>query len=298
MYSKKTQDYIQKLQDKNIKIIPLEPYIRSTDKIKHRCECGKEYQQTPKRTLLNNKCGCNTGGRQKPTTEEFNKKLKDKGIKTKIIGEYKDIFVKTKCLCECGNEWETTPQSLMKGSNCGCRHQGPKISHEEYLEILKDKSIEIIPIEKYNTMNHKIKHKCICGNVWSVAPRSIIHRNYHCGCRKLLHEEELYKDKPTVLYYIKIGELYKIGIAMMQKYKTKENAIKARYYQDIKLGLEYEIIDSKLFNDGLEALYEERRILEEFSEFQYNGDKMLIGGNTELFNENILKNRKLSKLIL
>ena len=112
MNSQKTINYIEKLKAKNIKIKPLEPYIRSTDKILHKCECGNEYQQTPKRALLNNRCGCVISGRRKPTTEEFNKKLADKGIKTKIIGEYTDIFEKTKCLCICGNEFETIPQSL------------------------------------------------------------------------------------------------------------------------------------------------------------------------------------------
>ena len=231
MHSKKTQDYIQKLQDKNIKIIPLEPYIRSTDKIKHRCECGKEYQQTPKRTLLNNKCGCNTGGRQKPTTEEFNKKLKDKGIKTKIIGEYKDIFVKTKCLCECGNEWLAEPRNILSGKRC--------------------------------------------------------------GCRKLLHEEELYKDKPTVLYYIKIGELYKIGIAMMQKSKDEISAVEARYNKDVKLGLEYTILDYKLYKNGYTAYKKEQQILMDNINNRYIGEKILIGGNTELFDINILSNTKL-----
>jgi hypothetical protein len=286
MTSKKTLNYIKKLQDKNIKIIPLEPYTISTVEIKHKCECGKEYQQTPKRALLNNRCGC-VGGRQKPTTKQFNEKLKNKNIETRIIGEYTDIFEKTLCRCVCGNEWETTPQSLLKGSKCGCMPQGPQVSHEEYLLMLLDKNIATIPIEKYITMETKIKHKCICGNIWSVKPVTIVNRDGHCGCRKLLQEEEIYRGKPTVLYYIKIGELYKIGLAMMQKYKTVEKAIEARYRQDSKIGLEYEIVTTKLYDDGIEALIEERRILEENLEFRYLGEKILIGGNTELFIKDI-----------
>ena len=291
MNSNKTLNYIKKLQDKKIKIRPLEPYRRSTDKILHKCECGNEYLQTPKRALLNNRCGCVVSGRQKPTTEEFNKKLLQKGIKTKIIGEYKSIFEKTLCECECGNKWETTPQSLEQGSKCGCKPQGPQFTHDDYIKILENKGIKTRPVEQYNGMNNKILHKCECGNKWIIAPRSIVSRNYHCGCRKLLQEEEIYKDKPTVLYYIKIGELYKIGLAMMQKFKTPEKAIQARYKQDEKLGLKYQILDYKIFNDGIEALDQERKILEKYKEKQYIGEKILIGGNTELFVTDILQGK-------
>ena len=123
---------------------------------------------------------------------------------------------------------------------------------------------------------------------------SIINKGYHCGCRKLLQEDELYKDKPTVLYYIKIGTIYKIGLAMLQKHKNEERAIEARYRGDIKLGLEYEIVSHKLYEDGYEALQMERKILQENLNSKYNGDKIsspntCLIQSTELFLENIFK---------
>lgn len=51
-------DYLQKLQGKNIKVIPLEKYKGSKFKILHKCECGNEWRIEPRMVLRNVKCGC------------------------------------------------------------------------------------------------------------------------------------------------------------------------------------------------------------------------------------------------
>ena len=39
-------------------------------------------------------------------------------------------------------------------------------TNEEYLQKLQDKSIKVIPLENYTSVNVKILHKCTCGNEW------------------------------------------------------------------------------------------------------------------------------------
>jgi len=99
-----------------------------------------------------------------------------------------------------------------------------------------------------------------------------------------------YKDRKTVVYYLKVNNRYKIGICMMQKYKTEKEAIlKGRYSKDIRNGLNIEIINYKLFQDGAIAWDIEKIILKKYKKLRSLNEKILISGNTELFNEDISK---------
>ena len=45
---------------------------------------------------------------------------------------------------------------------------------------------------------------------------------------------EIYKNRKTILYYIKINDVYKIGIAIHEKYKSVEDTIiKYRYTKSL-----------------------------------------------------------------
>ena len=209
-------------------------------------------------------------------------------LNIKLIGEYINLRTETLHQCECSNIWNVRPSNVLQGKRCGCKL---KPNCKRYLEKLS-KTTNVKLIGEYTGSKNKTLHQCECGNEWLAEPRNIL-SGKRCGCRKLLHEEELYKDKPTVLYYIKIGELYKIGIAMMQKSKDEISAVEARYNKDVKLGLEYTILDYKLYKNGYTAYKKEQQILMDNINNRYIGEKILIGGNTELFDINILSNTKL-----
>ena len=108
--------------------------------------------------------------------------------------------------------------------------------------------------------------------------------------KRKLHKNkiELYKDRPTVLYYVKINEFWKIGITLHEKYEKIEDSIISRFKLDINNGIKFEILKGKIYEDGSEAYLKEQKILFEFSEQQYNGDKFLIRhGETEMFTRDI-----------
>ena len=52
------ENYLEKLANKNIVTKPLEEYIDSYTKIKHKCICGNEWMVSPHDVMLNNSCGC------------------------------------------------------------------------------------------------------------------------------------------------------------------------------------------------------------------------------------------------
>jgi len=50
--------YLEKLEEKDIKVIPLEPYIKSRTKILHKCYCNNEWLGRPMDVLKGMGCGC------------------------------------------------------------------------------------------------------------------------------------------------------------------------------------------------------------------------------------------------
>ncbi len=86
-----------------------------------------------------------------------------------------------------------------------------------------------------------------------------------------------YYDKPTLIYYIKINNLYKVGIT------TKDVATRFNL-DDVNI----EIIDTLLCTTGLEAYTIEQYILNRYSKYSYSGKDILKSGNTELFTKDIL----------
>ena len=60
---------------------------------------------------------------------------------------------------------------------CGvaCRSISKTVTHLEYLQKLRDKNIDIEPLEVYIAMDTRIKHRCpSCGGDWLVTPISIL----------------------------------------------------------------------------------------------------------------------------
>lgn len=90
---------------------------------------------------------------------------------------------KFKCT-ECTNEINKSFTKFYSGQNkcdeCVCKHRGDttRKTHEEYIAELKNKNIDIIPVEKYINSNTAIKHICPKCNKkdWYVLPDNIINR--------------------------------------------------------------------------------------------------------------------------
>lgn len=111
------------------------------------------------------------------------------------------------------------------------------------------------------------------------------------GCMKCSKEKaktkfwnrNTYKNRITTLYYIKVNNLYKIGITL--------ESVERRFRKD--KGVYIEIIKTWVFEDGSLAYDKEQEIIKNNKEFKYLGENILNGGNSELFYEDIL-----SKIII
>jgi len=276
--------YDNKLKEKNISVIRLGNYINNYTPILHKCTCGNEWNVIPNNIMQGGFCGCKTNG--KKTQNWYIKKLVDKDIKVVPLENYIDTKTKILHKCTCGNEWNINPNNVLVGQKCGCIIGPKNNTNEWYLEKLKEKGIKVTPLEPYIKSRTKILHKCYCDNVWLAMPNDIL-QGKGCGCKRnySLRDIEFYKDKKTILYYIKIKglnneDLYKIGVTL---YKDSiEKSLKKRFYKQ-----EYEIIETDIFEDGSEAFTLEQQILKFNREYRYLGEKVIKSGNTELFIKDI-----------
>lgn len=146
----------------------------------------------------------------------------------------------------------------------------PELTHDVILK--SHDSILTICKECGNSRNHKI-----C-NILSG----------HAGCRICLKSlnswsAERYQGKETILYFIRINDLYKVGLT--------QKSVSSRYYKELKAGYDIEVLFTITYANGAEAFKEEQRIIKDNSQFRYKGDKVLIdGGDSELFVTNIFSN--------
>lgn len=302
---KAENEYRKFLEDKPI--ILLENYIGAKESVKHQCtKCKNIWMVTPN-NIKSRKSGCPECNRIKITEDLFNEKLKEMKIKAKY-----DVFIsftsKTKFFCtKCNNKFITEPSKIINHKHCLCKEcsdtkriKNTTKTDDWYKNKLKEKGIEIIPLDSYSKSHIKIMHKCICGNVWNVEPVNVL-RGRTCGCSRKkkrkcnpnkiysFHDKSVYKDRPTILYYIKVDDYYKIGLRIIQdKYHNIEDEIlKGRFGNDAKT-YQIEIIDYKVYEDGAYALMMENYILNKYKDVRYTGTDMHnFGGYTELFEKDI-----------
>jgi len=269
----------------NKKFIPLEDDSNGNKKINYKCtRCSKIINILVKQMRKGKtKCSCDKNN-------EYLEKLKYKNIKVVPLQEYKNNSTKILHKCICGVEWKVRPSHVLNGTKCNeCKNsktsKRSKFNNNDYIKLLKEKNIKVKPLEEYKGSKEKIKHKCTCGNIWEVIPNSIL-MGQKCGCTKGgLSSEETYKGRKTLLYFINVdNKCYKVGICLFKM--TVEKSIKARFSNDIKKGINIEIIKTKIYADGSKAYITEQQLLNKYKKYKYN-KKILISGNTELLTENI-----------
>ena len=124
-----------------------------------------------------------------------------------------------------------------------------------------------------------------CGKGHTPKVYNILSGHSGCsGCRysKSSWTSDRYKGKKTLLYYVRIGDLYKVGLT--------RKTVASRFYKELQAGFDIEVIFTIEYVNGEEAFKEEQRILQEYSIFRYKGDKMLInGGNSELLTTDVFQ---------
>ena len=234
------EEFLNKLQQINSNIEILGTYVNSQTKIL--CKCKKDgYEWKTKPTVLLQGKGCpKCGGNAKLTQKEFEEKLKKQNKHAQdieLLGTY--INTETKILCKCKideHEWEATPHNLLQGHGCPrCGGTG-KLTHEEFMEKLKQVNPNIQVLGTYINSATKILCKCtIDGYEWTPTPNQILQG---FGCPKCAGQ-----TKPTQEEFITKVKQLNPDIEVLGTYTNSVTKIKCRCKKD---GYEWETMPQSL----------------------------------------------------
>ena len=163
------EDFVSRLKNVTNKIELLERYKSFHEKILCRClRCGHKWMISPAK-LLNGR-GCPICAREirgknkmKIGKKNFESNLKKKKPNIILIDEYMGVDTPTRFQCKiCKYEFTTTPSKLLS-TEYGCRqchHNSMKLSNIDFIDRLSKIHPNIIPVEKYDNNNVKIKYYC------------------------------------------------------------------------------------------------------------------------------------------
>ena len=181
------EEFMERFYKKNKNAYNIEilgEYINNRTKIKCKCKKdGHEWEATPN-SLLNGSSCPKCSGKIRKTTKYFINELKEINDNIEILGEYKGNKSKIKCKCKKdGHEWEARPNDLLNGSSCPKCSGNAKLTHEEFVNRMKEINDNIEILGKYKNAMTKIKCKCkIDGHEWEVTPNGLL--NDKTGCPK------------------------------------------------------------------------------------------------------------------
>ena len=222
-YKKSQEEYVLEINNINSEIKVIGEYQGAHIPILHMCPfCKRDDWLVAPNTLLSEKAyGCNECGIERTknkltrTNEEYIMKLNDLNINIRVIGKYIDANTKIAHECpECKNEWMIMPNDILQGVRT-CLHcrVNATYTHQDYLDALKDKGIDIEVIGTYVKVNEKLLHKCPdCGESFNVQPASILSKKtkrcHACKKTKLKTHED----------YIQEVNLLELKINVIGKY--------------------------------------------------------------------------------
>lgn len=187
MGMKSNSVFLSELKEINPDVCLLEPYRGAKKKINCRCcLCGNEWRATPDDLLHG--CGCpecakaRLAKKYRKEHEQFVREVEHVLPSVEILGQYVNNRTRVHCKCkECGNEWDVTPNSLLRGHGCAKCANVSRRSDAEFKEDLSRVNPDIVALERYSSLHHKIRFKCLrCGHTWSAEPSSILGQRTGC----------------------------------------------------------------------------------------------------------------------
>ena len=177
---KTTKEYIEECKQLGYDF-PIEEYINTKTKIKHKCnKCGNIYIKTPDKHLQGQGCpNCaliSSSTKQKKTSKAYYNECKERGLDLPIE-PYVNNHTKIKHRCnKCGNIYEQIPNSHLQGRSCpvcsfSISSKKQRKNNDKYIKECKQKEYDL-PVEQYINARTKIKHRCSKGHIYKQTPDS------------------------------------------------------------------------------------------------------------------------------
>ena len=287
MNKKKTNEDIDlKLRLNNIPFIRIEEYLGANEPILFECvNCNTQNKRRPSAVIGNtNKCVVCFNRNRTKTSIQYDNELISKGIlDIKRTGEYINNYTPISFSCVNNHTWKTQPNHVLNNNTkCPlCINTSKRLTNEEYDQKLLELNVDFYRVDDYVASNINILHRCIQDHEWYVRPSNALSGR---GCPKCSKYGFNPLD-PAILYYIQVKDennivYFKIGIT--------RNSIEYRFQHDRHKTIS--TILTKEFERGEDARNLERFVLKNSPNKPVTVPGFLNGGgNTELFDVNIIK---------
>lgn len=256
-------------------------YLNSKTKMCIICpEHGEFWQNHNKHGSTEQGCPV-CGGRQVGNNEEFIEKAeivhggKYDYSKVNYVKRHAKVIIG----CPVHGDFKQIPTNHLRGKGCDrCAHDAlgltKRVTKKEFLTKSKEVHGNKYEYNKYTKVSDKAE--IICpehGVFWQNATSHLA----GCGCPSC-GTSGFSPGKSGILYYVSVagGKAYKIGIT--------NRSVKERFGNSPDV----EIVKEWYYENGEDCYKEEQRILKEFKEYKYTGDRLLDSGFTEMFYKDVL----------
>lgn len=266
-------------------------YVKWTEKVIITCPIHGDFEQTPGDHLSGRgcyKCGrSQSAKKQSSGLDIFVEKAKsvhgDKYDYSKV--SYTTARKPVTIICKKHGEFVQTPDAHLRSKHgclqCGliatadsCR-SNTEVFIQKVSKKFKDK-FDYSKVE-YTTAISDIKVKC---NRCSMTFVTKAYQHLANGACPTCDSKRFDFTKPAILYYLRVngGQAYKIGIT--------NYSVEKRYSKEELTRLH--ILKTWEYAIGKDAHAAEQYYLNEYKHAKYNGDPLLVSGNTELFAYDVL----------
>ena len=172
---KTTEEYLRELNIIHPNIVPIEEYVNTGTKIKHKCLIHNyEWDISPNCLLTGGNCPICSGALL--THEVYVERVKLINPNIEIIDRYINASTPIKHRCKIDDYvWYPTPNSILGGKGCPKCYGNIKKTHEQFMDEFKLINPNIIILGEYNGANTKIKCKCKKdGCIWYPMPSKLL----------------------------------------------------------------------------------------------------------------------------
>ena len=201
--------------------------------------------------------------------------------------EYKGAGVKILIICKIHGEFLQNPIKHVNGNGCPqCAIDSRTRTKEQFLTIVGnkfgDKNYKYLNLPQFVKENDKITFVCPIHGEQQQTLRGHLRGTgcTDCNRKELRWSRSFFENQKTTLYYIKINNLYKIGL-------TKRSVFK-RFETETLVRRNIEIISVWEFKNGGIAYDLELECLKATKQFAIKTELLRRGGNSEIRKEDIL----------
>ena len=240
--------------------------------------CTNEHNAKISFAKLQSGRGClKCSGKNRKTMDEVTLGFNQRGFQL-LSTEYKNSHSHLEYLCSQGHQTQISFSSLQIGRGClECSGKRKKTIKEVRLAF-NQRSYTLISTE-YKNISSPLKYICNNGHQTKINFKDL---QRGIGCASCSNHG-FNPNKPAILYYLRFqfesDFYYKIGITnrtILERFQLEKTS--------------YTVIKETPYTLGKDARDKEQAILKQFVKYKYKGQSFLtVGGNTELFNRDVLQ---------